>query len=205
MKAYNIRRAKPKPDKCALLVIDMQEYFRLLAPAIIGNIRSIITACRSSEILVIYTRHGHKDIAKNGGMLDKWWGDLIHYGTREWAIIPELSPSDTDVVLDKNRYSAFWGTNMDELLRSRNIEEIIIAGVMTNCCCETTARDAFVRDYRVFFMGDATATVNRELHAASLKNLAYGFAHVVSTRELCEQLMKPQGKENHRDENNIRV
>ena len=59
IRAYNIRRAKPKLDKCALLVIDMQEYFRLLASAIIGNIRSIITACRSSEILVIYTRHGH--------------------------------------------------------------------------------------------------------------------------------------------------
>jgi isochorismate hydrolase len=188
IKHYNIRPAKLEPDRCALLVVDMQEYFRPIASAIIGNILSLIKACRSKGIQIFYTRHGHKDISKDGGMLDKWWGDLIHYGTPEWEIIKELLSSDTDIIIDKNRYSVFWGTGFDERLKSGNIEEVIITGVMTNCCCETTARDAFVRDYRVFFVGDATATVNRELHTASLKNLAYGFAHVVSTRELCEHL-----------------
>jgi len=58
-------------------------------------------------------------------------------------------------------------------------------GVPKTCCCETTARDAFIRDYRVFFVGDATATVNDELHLASLKNLGFGFAPVVSTDQVC--------------------
>ncbi len=189
---YNVRRAWPKPGKCALLVIDMQEYFLPIASPIIGNVLSIIEACRAEGIRVIFTRHGHKDISKDGGMLAKWWGDCIKYGSGDWQLIKALSPPDTDGVLDKNRYSAFFGTELDESLRSRGIEELIITGVMTNCCCETTARDGFVRDYRIFFVSDATATVNDDLHITSLKNLAYGFAHVLSTGELCRHI------ENHR-------
>lgn len=181
---YNIRRAQPRHDRCALMVIDMQEYFHTLALPILNNVRSVIKACRARGIPIFFTRHGHKDISRDGGMLKQWWGDLIAYGTRAWEFIEALSPLNTDVVIDKTRYSAFWGTDLDERFRFRKIEEIIITGVMTNCCCETTARDAFVRDYRVFFVSDATATVNQELHTASLKNLAFGFAHVVSTREL---------------------
>jgi len=185
---YNIRRALPKPGKCALLVIDMQQYFLPIASPIIGNVLSIIEACRAKGIRVIFTRHGHKDVKKDGGMLGKWWGDLIVYESKDWELIKGLSRQDTDVVLDKNRYSAFFGTALDESLRSRNIQEIIIIGVMTNCCCETTARDAFVHDYRVFFVSDASATVNEDLHVGSLKNLAYAFAHVVSTEDLCRQI-----------------
>lgn len=188
IRAYNIRHAKPDSDKCALFVIDMQEYFRPLATKIVENVQSVIRACRSGKIRVFYTRHGHKDISKDGGMLGKWWGDLISYGSSEWEIMKELPASATDAVIDKNRYSVFWETNMDERLRYANIEEVIITGVMTNCCCETTARDAFVRDYRVFFVSDATATVSHELHTASLKNLAYGFAHILSTQQLCSYL-----------------
>ena len=76
---YNIRTAKPRSGKCALLVIDMQEYFHPIASPIIGNVLSIIEDCREKGIRVIYTRHGHKDVAKDGGMLGEWWGDLIRY------------------------------------------------------------------------------------------------------------------------------
>ncbi|MCK4818432.1 isochorismatase family protein, partial [bacterium] len=110
--------------------------------------------------------------------------------SKDWELIKALKPSDTDEIIDKNRYSAFHGTGLDESLKLRKIDELIITGVMTNCCCETTARDAFVRDYRVFFVSDATATVNDELHVASLKNLAFGFAYIVSTKQLCGYLSK---------------
>jgi isochorismate hydrolase len=186
--SYNVRRALPKPGQSALLVIDMQQYFLPLASPVVGNVLSIIEACRSIGTRVIFTRHGHKDISKDGGMLSKWWGDCIQYGSREWELIKDLALRDTDGLVDKNRYSAFFGTELDESLRSQGIEELIVTGVMTNCCCETTARDGFVRDYRIFFVSDATATADEELHLASLKNLAYGFAHVVSTEELCRHI-----------------
>jgi isochorismate hydrolase len=166
----------------------MQQYFLSIAAPILGNVLSVIEACRSVDIRTIFTRHGHKNISEDGGMLAAWWGDLIRYGSKDWELINALKPSDTDGVIDKNRYSVFHGTGLDESLRSRKIEELIITGVMTNCCCETTARDAFVRDYRVFFVSDATATANDELHLASLKNLAFGFAHIISTEQLCRYL-----------------
>ncbi len=187
---YNVRRAWPKPGRCALLVIDMQQYFLSIAAPILGNVLSIIEACRSVDIRTIFTRHGHKDVSKDGGMLAAWWGDLIGYGSKNWELINALKPSDTDGIIDKNRYSVFHGTGLDENLRSRKIEELIITGVMTNCCCETTVRDAFVRDYRVFFVSDATATANDELHLASLKNLAFDFAHIISTEQLYRYLSK---------------
>ncbi len=182
---YNVRQARPTPGRCALLVIDMQQYFLTMATPIIGNVLSIIEACRSKDIRIIFTQHGHKDVSKEDGMLAEWWGDLIEYGSKEWELIHALKPSDTEGIIDKNRYSVFHGTGLDESLKSRKIEELIITGVMTNCCCETTARDAFVKDYRVFFVSDATATVNDELHIASLKNLAFGFAYIKSTEQLC--------------------
>ena len=189
---YNVRQARPKPGKCALLVIDMQQYFLSMAKSIIGNVLSIIEACRSVDIWAIFTRHGHKKNSVDGGMLAQWWGDLIKYGSKDWKLINSLQPSDTDGIIDKNRYSVFHGTNLDETLKSKKIDELIITGVMTNCCCETTARDAFVKDYRVFFVSDATATVNNELHLASLKNLAFGFAHIVSSEQMCHYLINKE-------------
>ena len=187
---YNVRPAWPKPSRCALLVIDMQQYFLSIAAPILGNVLSIIETCRSVDIRTIFTRHGHKEVTKDGGMLAEWWGDLIEYRSKDWELIKALKPSNTDGVIDKDRYSVFHGTGLDDSLKSRKVEELIITGVMTNCCCETTARDAFVRDYRVFFVSDATATANDELHVASLKNLAFGFAHIISTEQLCRYLLK---------------
>lgn len=70
------------------------------------------------------------------------------------------------------------------------VEEVIVIGVMTNLCCETTAREAFVRGYRVFFSTDATATVSGELHDAALMNLAYGFAYLVDCDRLRRGLLR---------------
>ena len=188
IKTYNTRTAWPNPAKSALLVIDLQEYFLPMLSPIIGNILSLIESCRSKGIKIIYTRHGHKDSDKDGGMLLNWWGDVIIYGTEKWNLIKSISPRENEPVIDKNRYSAFLGTSLDETLKYRKIEDLIITGVMTNCCCETTARDAFMKDYRVFFVSDATATVNEDLHLASLKNLAFGFAHIVDTKKLCRSI-----------------
>lgn len=186
---YNTRKANPAPRKTALLVIDMQNYFAALAEPIRVNVRSLVELGRRIGIPVIYTRHGHHDIDEDGGMLASWWnGDLIMYGSEDWRLMDDIAPGKDGTVIDKMRYSAFYNTGLEDMLRSRGIEDVVITGVMTNCCCETTARDAFMRDFRVFFASDATATANDDLHVCTLKNLAFAFAYVMSTEELLRSL-----------------
>ncbi|MEJ2232545.1 MAG: isochorismatase family protein [Syntrophobacterales bacterium] len=190
IKNYNIRRALPILEKTAMLVIDMQHYFHGLHAPILDNVLSLIEACRTVQLNIVFTRHGVHDPQHDGGMLATWWDDLILHGSEAWQLDKELKPHPSDLIIDKNRYSAFQGTDLNDWLRKNGVEDLIISGVMTNLCCETTARDAFGHDYRVFFVADATATINEELHLATLKNLAYGFSYIMDTKELCSHLTR---------------
>ena len=86
--------------------------------------------------------------------------------------------------MQKHTYNAFHGTDLESHLKETGKTEIVVTGVMTNCCCETTARDAFVKGFRVFFSSDATATRNEDLHNSSLKTLAFGFPYLVNVNSL---------------------
>lgn len=183
-----MRPTFPDTKRSALLVIDMQEYFRGIAEPVLADISRVIERNRGSSIPVIYTQHGHKNPERDAGMLGQWWGDLILSESPEWAILPEIAPLEAEKVLDKTRYSAFYGTELEDYLRALGVTDLVISGVMTNLCCETTARDAFVRDFRVFFLSDGTATVSTEMHEATLVNLACGFATILTCQELCEGL-----------------
>lgn len=88
----------------------------------------------------------------------------------------------------KHTYSAFYDTDLESHLKELGKTEVIITGVMTNCCCETTAREAFIRGFRVFFSTDATATCNEDLHHSTLKTLAYAFAYLVDNEKLTAAL-----------------
>lgn len=183
-KKYEIRKRNPNPKTSVLLVIDMQSYFSSIAKPIIPSITTTIDLCRRASIPVIYTRHSHKSPA-DYGMLGEWWNDdLIFDGTPEAELMPEVGRRPTDLVVEKNTYSAFRGTGLEERLVEMGVEEVIVTGVMTNLCCETTAREAFVRGFRVFFSTDATATSAVELHEATLMNMAYGFAYLVDCNRL---------------------
>lgn len=179
-----MRPTQPDLPHAALLVIDMQEYFRGIASPVLGRVGELIRQLRTAGIPIIYTQHGHEDPARDGGMLYQWWDELIMVGGPEWTLLPELAPAAEDRIFAKTRYSAFVGTGLHEHLRQTGITDVVIAGVMTNLCCETTARDAFVRDYRVFFLTDGTATASPAHHAASLDNLGYGFATLLTCAEL---------------------
>jgi len=76
------------------------------------------------------------------------------------------------------------------VLRCLKVEDVIISGIMTNMCCESTARDAYYRDYRVFFLADGTGSINEEMHLASLLNLAFGFAYVTTGDDIINQLLR---------------
>jgi len=189
IREYNFRQAWPTPEKTALLVIDMQYKFKEMAELILRNVISLIDVCRERRVRIFFTRHGNRDPVRDGGMLKSWWGDITKYGSPEWELFKELKALQNGTIIDKRRYNAFFDTKLDETLQNLEINDVVICGVTSNCCCETTAREAFVRDYRVFFVADATATINEELHLASLNNLAYGFAYVVNTEGICQSLL----------------
>jgi isochorismate hydrolase len=98
-------------------------------------------------------------------------------------IIDELDTS-RGTILKKSQYDAFYETRLEDILREKKITQLVICGVMTNLCCETTARSAFVRGLNVFFTVDGTATYNEKFHLATLLNLSYGFAALVLVNEL---------------------
>ena len=183
-----LRQASVRKARSALLVIDMQRYFAGIAEPIVSNFTKVIDACRSARMPIIFTQHGYRDPMMDAGMLGEWWGDPILIGTSDWEFLPGVLPHDEDRVVAKKRYDAFFGTDLEMLLRSFDVQDVIIGGVMTNLCCETTAREAFVRDFRVFFLADGTATVSEAYQLASLKNLAYGFAYLKRCDEVVEDL-----------------
>ena len=188
LKPYRERKTPIDQKRAALLAIDMQNFFHRIAQPVLRNILRVIQSCRQKNIPVIFTQHGHTQPDSDGGKLGEWWGELIIGGTEDWKFLPEIKIESNDTILPKKRYSAFFETDLDKTLRSRGIQDLIISGVMTNLCCETTARDAFMRDYRVFFLIDGTATGRSELHLATLKNLGFGFAYLLTCDELIHAL-----------------
>ncbi|KAF9590800.1 hypothetical protein IFM89_038392 [Coptis chinensis] len=157
-----------------------------MANPIIPNLNTTITLCRKANIPVIFTRHSHKS-PSDYGMLDEWWNnDLVIDGTIDAELINSMGRLKDDKVVEKNTYSAFRGTGLEEYLKEKGVEEVIVTGVMTNLCCETSAREALIRGFRVFFSTDATAISSMELHEATLKNMAYGFAYLVDCKRLEE-------------------
>jgi isochorismate hydrolase len=169
------------PDRAALLVLDMQDYFLRAgshafvpsALAILPNIQMLIGSFYAAARPVVFTRHINTDA--DAGMMSHWWRDVIRADSPDSAIHAALDTS-LGIILQKSQYDAFHQTDLDSILRSRGVEQVVVTGVMTHLCCETTARSAFVRGFEVFFCVDGTATYAEEVHRASLLNLAHGFA-----------------------------
>lgn len=182
---YEIRKRNPDPKTSALLVVDMQNYFASMAKPILNSVLTTVDLCRRASIPVFFTRHRHRS-PTDYGMLGEWWNNhLILDGTPEAELLPEIARlASAEQVVEKTTYSAFGKTGLQGRLAEMGVEEVIVTGVMTNLCCETTSRDAFVRGFRVFFSTDATATSDPELHESTLKNLAYGFAYLVDCNRL---------------------
>ena len=124
----------------------------------------------------------------SAGIMEWWWEGMCVEGSPESEIHPDIAPLSNEKVISKHRYSAFYNTDLETILRVQKIEDVVIAGTMTNMCCESTARDAYYRDYRVFFLADGTGSINEEMHLASLLNLAFGFAWVTNVDTVLTQL-----------------
>ena len=175
--------------KSVLLVIDMQRHF--LDPEsyaylptgenIIEKIHGLIELFHEIGGKIIYTKTVQSPDEK--GTMLQWWSSLMTEGP-----MTELDPRITvkGEVITKPTYSSFHRTDMEEHLEG--IENVFICGVMTDICCETACRDAFVRDHRTFFIADATATTSEEVHLSSLKSICHGLGEIILCKNVKQRL-----------------
>lgn len=176
-------------QRSALLVLDMQAYFLDAsshayvpsAEAIVEGILELIEEYSIREKPIIFTQH--INTTGDAGMMTTWWKELLTSRNPFHRIIPQLEPSK-GTLIRKSQYDAFYQTQLDEILHARGVAQVVLCGVMTHLCCETTARSAFMHGYEVFFPVDGTATYNLKYHQASLLNLAHGFANLVFMKDL---------------------
>lgn len=174
----------------ALLVLDMQEFFanpskHAYIPSfdgIVPGICELVNAFKKNNLPVIFTKHFNT--AENAGLMSTWWRDIIEKD----CIIKDFDTSG-HLVIEKSQYDAFYNTELEDKLKSLGVSNLVITGVMTHLCCETTARSAFVRGYNTFFVVDGTATYNEAFHRSSLLNLSHGFSVPVLTKEITEILI----------------
>ncbi len=177
----------------ALLVIDMQKYFidedaDAFIPVgrfVLLQVKKLVEGYSEKGFPVIFTRYG-VERENAGDMMRKWWGEVLLTDNPQSLIVEELDTGKGTVIV-KPAYSAFFETNLEEILRTKSVKQLLITGVMTHLCCETTARDAFQRGYEVYFVIDGTGTYNEEIHKSSLRNLAGGFAVPVTTEEILKK------------------
>lgn len=195
---FNQHRMQLNKDKSALLVIDMQRFF--LEPdsstftcgglAILPTLKRLIAVFREAGRPVIFIRHVHHPDHLDAGIMGWWWEGMCLEGSPESEVHHDIAPLPKEKVILKHRYSAFYNTDLETVLRCLKIEDLVVSGIMTNMCCESTVRDAYYRDYKVFFLADGTGSINEEMHLASLLNLAFGFAFVTTANRIIQELQK---------------
>ena len=192
-------------ERPALIIVDMQNdflaergCFAVSDPTkIIEATRQLLAAFRKNDLPVFFTRHIYRTPSKDGGQTAAWWSiddssDALREGTWHAELEGSLNPLKNEYVISKSRYSAFYATELELLLRSERVKEVVICGVATNVCCEATAHDAFFRDYPVFVVKDAMAGTTVAAHESTLTNLALVYAHVVESDVVIRMLNRKE-------------
>lgn len=203
-------------EETALIVVDMQNgyaskggYLDLAgfdisgAAGVIGRIAKVVAAARKLGIRIVYFQNGWDAAKQEAGGEDSpnWWksnalklmrsqpeydGKLITKGTWDYEIVPQLTPQRGDIVIQKPRYSGFYGTQLDAMLRARRIRNPLMVGVATNVCVESTIRDAFFLEYFPILIEDAAWQAGpREMHDATVYNVKTFFGWVTTTGQFC--------------------
>lgn len=198
------------PARMALVNVDMQIAFvegtPLSAPdgvALLPVVNRLAEACRQAGMMVIHTRHVTRPDGSNlgtmGELIDAVRDGYIMDGSETAKLHPGLDVKADDIVLEKPRYGAFSGTDLDNVLRAAGIDTIIVSGICTNICCETTAREAGMRDYHVFFMEDGTETFPaggltvEEIKKAVHTTIGLAFANVIPVDEMIGRIERAGG------------
>lgn len=190
------------PHRCALIIIDMQNAFVAEgapfetpgARAMIPRLERLVRRARELKMPVVWTQSDHRP-PYGGLMLRKFptiaQGRVLWQGEPSFDMYPEmLQPQEglLEYRIIKHKFDAFFETDLDAILRFHKVDTVIITGTATNACCESTARTAFMRDYKVVFPSDANSTFDQAMHDATLKNIDLLFGRVVSTEELLAEI-----------------
>ncbi len=191
-------------EKCALLVIDMQDEFVRPhwtpdwvpeATRQVPRIKELIEHCRMRGIPVIFTvyskTHNYLDRPKTGPSMPGWYPDLkidrssFYVKGHVWH---ELAPRKGEIVVHKPSYGAFYDTPLETILRNLGKDTVIVCGTITNVCCGMTARQAYERSFKVVFGSDVTSIDDPAMREPELKVLRKNFAKVLKADEIIEML-----------------
>ncbi len=197
------------PSTMALVVVDMQNVFCQpggaleIAPSrdTADNINRLAAACRAADIPVIWIRSYHPAGGADWRMFfdyfitperGKMAASQLEESNPGSAIYSEMRVEPTDYIVSKIRYSCFipGSSTLERLLRSLKRDTIILCGTRSNICCESTARDGMMLDFKVLFVSDGTSAITPEEHQATLDTLAQSFADVVTTAEVLEEIQR---------------
>ena len=188
---------KIQKSDCALLIIDMQnDFIAEGAPiecpggrAIIPNIQRLKDWANQNGIPIIYTQEAHRRQKVDFGMeLERSEPEHCLEGSQGIEIVPMLKPDDTDYVVIKRRYSAYFQTDFEILLKGLRRNVVLICGAATNVCVYATALETQQRDMHPVVLRDCVAGTSVELHEAFLKNIDYVVGDVVSSDTLITTL-----------------
>ena len=199
---------KVQPQHCALLIVDVQNDFCAeggamhregrdvsAVQAMVPRLAALIDAARAAGTRIVWIRNVY-NTGPNWYLSEVWLEHAQRRRRGAYLTIPvcepgewngdffQVKPQPDEVIVTKHRYGAFESTDLDLVLRSRGIRTVIMTGVATNVCVETTARQAFLRDYYVVFTNDCTATYYQADHDATLRNIESFFGEVVSAEEI---------------------
>ncbi|KAF0125437.1 MAG: 23S rRNA (adenine2503-C2)-methyltransferase [Elusimicrobia bacterium] len=180
---------------CALLVVDMQRFFldedspayMPGAAAALAKAAELARAFRRAGRPVFFTVHAHEDPEKDGGLMTRKWKKVCLAGTPAAQVSPELDPREGEVFV-KNRYSAFTNPALERRLRELGVDSLVVAGVKTDLCVESTVRAAFDLGFSCLVAADAAAAARDGQHRASLAAMARGFAAVGTTGAIIGEL-----------------
>jgi len=198
------------PARTALIVVDLQNGFMApgqpaeIAPAreIVPNVNRLAAATRAASGTVVWIQNTITPESEKswsiylGNFANEDWGLRMRRaftpGDFGHALYPSLEVRPSDLTVRKTRFSAFvpGASELDSILRGRGIDTLIVVGTATNVCCESTARDAMMLNYKIFFVSDANACRTDEEHNATLAILLVMFADVRSTDEMVNLLQR---------------
>lgn len=210
------------PAQSALIVVDMQNAYATqggyldlagfdvsATKPVIAKIHQAVTAARAAGMQIIWFQNGwddqyveagdagspnfHKSNAlKTMRKRPELQGTLLSKGGWDYALVDELVPQAGDIVLPKPRYSGFFNTSLDSMLRSRGIRHLVFTGIATNVCVESTLRDGFFLEYFGIVLADATHQAGPAFaQQAALYNIETFFGWVSDVDSFCDVLAAP--------------